>query len=668
MTARLSVVCVIVLVLGLVVRWVHLASCVLLLGGGAMLLLAGRSDRPTAVAWEARIVRAARALAVMAILSGLAALAHQTITLEGRAHAALEPAAVLRVLVHTQSGHVWLLRHGLLLVLAAFLLVRAELRDRLDWRAARGEAALLAAAALGLIAAAGHAAAVEPGTAAAILADVAHLLATGVWLGALPALALLLAAASREDGADARPYAVLAARRFSRWALVLVLALIGSGIVNALGEIGTIAGLLGTTHGRLLLAKLALFVPLLILARVNRRLVPALSGAAATVGRPAMRRLSRGVAAEAALGVVILAVVTVMTVTPPARHEQPVWPLHFRLSYDNVIVDPALRPQVLVGSQLAVLGVVGLLAALLLRRTLRLPVGAGAAVLLVSGLAVALPPLVSDAYPTTYQRPGVPYHASAIADGGRLYTADCAACHGPDGAGDGPAGRWMTPRPANLRGHHVSLHTAGDLFWWITYGLRQMPAFGARLTEEQRWDLVNYLRVLSAADAARALAPTVEPDRPRIVAPDFSFSVGPAPPRALKDYRGRRIVLLVLYTLPASRPRLVDLAQRYDVLVPLGVEIIAVPTDGAPDAIRRLGGEPPMLFPVVTDGAPDITVTYGLFARAPHAEFLVDRQGYLRTRWAAADGARGDIDRLLADVQRLNEEKVVDPAPAEHVH
>jgi putative copper resistance protein D len=124
----------------------------------------------------------------------------------------------------------------------------------------------------------------------------------------------------------------------------------------------------------------------------------------------------------------------------------------------------------------------------------------------------------------------------------------------------------------------------------------------------------------------------------------------------------------VLYTLPASRARLVELAQRYDVLVPLGVEIIAAPIDGAPDAIRRLGGQPPILFPVVTDGALDIAAAYGLFARAPHAEFLVDRQGYLRSRWAATDGARGDVERLLADVQRLNEEKVVGPAPAEHVH
>ncbi len=656
------------LVLGFAVRWAHLVACVLLLGGVGMLLLAGRSDRPTALAWETRVIRACRALAVLALLTGLAALAHQTVILEGRAHAALEPAALLRLALQTQGGHVWLVRHGLLLVLAAFLLLRADLRDRLDWRAARGEAVLLSLVALGLVAAAGHAAAVEPGTATAILADAVHLVAGGLWLGALPALALLLAAAGREAGADARPYAVLAARRFSRWALLLVLALAASGVVNTLFEVGSVAGLLGTRHGRLLLLKLALFAAMLVLAALHRRRLPVLSGEAASVGRPAMLRLGRTILLEAALGLAVLGVTTVMSVTPPARHEAPVWPLGFRLSYENVAAAPELRPQVLVGSQLAVLGLVGVLAALVLRRTLRLPVLAGAGVVLVAGLTIAVPPLITDAYPTTYQRPAVPYQASSIAGGARLFAADCARCHGPEGAGDGPDGRGLMPRPANLRGHHVALHTAGDLFWWITYGRRQMPPFGARLEEEQRWDVVNFLRTLSAADAARALTPTVEPGRPRIVAPDFTFAVGPTPARALKDYRGRRIVLVVLYTLPASRARLARLAERYDVLVPLGVEIIAVPTDAAPDAIGKLGGTPAVYFPVVTDGAPDILTSYRLFTPAPHAEFLVDRQGYLRALWSAAGEPQADVERLLSDVQRLNEEKVVEPAPAEHVH
>ena len=132
--------------------------------------------------------------------------------------------AVLMLLAALAGG-------GLLILLAAFLAVRLEVRDRTDWRAARGEVALLGLLALGLIAGASHAAAVEPGTAAAIAADVLHLAAAGVWVGGLAPLALLLHLASREAGADARPYAVLAARRFSRAALAVVLILISIALM-----------------------------------------------------------------------------------------------------------------------------------------------------------------------------------------------------------------------------------------------------------------------------------------------------------------------------------------------------------------------------------------------------------------------------------------------------
>jgi len=654
-------------VVGLLPRWLHLASSVFLVGGAALLLLAGPTDRPTARRWESWILLAGGVFVPLALVTALVTVAVQTAVLEGRASAALEPAALTRLLTQTQGGIVWLVRGGLLILLGAFLALRAEIRDRADWRAARGQIALLGTLALGLIAGASHAAAAEPGTAAAIAADVVHLAAAGVWIGGLPALALLLWLAGRAAGADARPYAVLAARRFSRVALALVSTLILSGLWSTWVQVGSVAGLLGTRHGRLLLVKLLAFATMLVLAALNRRLIPALGGDAATVGRPAMRRLSRFVAAEAALGLFVLAVVVAMTVTPPARHEQPTWPLSFRLTLDNLVAAPDFRTQVIVGGQVAVLGVVALLASLALRR-LRLPVLAGGAVVLVAGLAIALPPLVSDAYPTTFQRPGVAYQASSIAAGKALFAEHCAVCHGRRGAGDGPAAATLQRRPPDLRAHHVALHTAGDIFWWISHGRPPMPAFADRLDADARWHLVNYLRALAAADAARLLGPAVDPERPWLVAPDVGFTVGPEFSRALRDYRGRRIVLLVLYTLPASRARLVELAEAYGLLGALEVEIIAVPTDAAPDAIRRLAGWPPILYPIVTDGAQEIVDTYGLFSPAPHAEFLVDRQGYLRAIVAAAGDPRRDPNLLLAEVQRLNEEKTAPPPPAEHVH
>ena len=654
-------------VAGLLARWLHLASSVFLVGGAALLLMAGRSDRPTACRWESCILAGGRVLALVALAAALGAVAYQTAVLEGRAGAAVDPEALARVLTQTRGGIVWLVRAGLLVLLVAFLAIRVELRARADWQALRGQVALLGAVALGLVAAASHAAAVEPGAAAAIAADVVHLIAGGVWIGGLPALALLLRLAGHDAGADARPFAVLTARRFSRVALALVGAVTASGVWNAWVQIGSIAGLLGTRHGHLLLIKLAAFIAMLVLAAVNRRVIRALGGEAVAVGRPAMRRLSRLVTGEAALALVILGVVAAMTVTPPARHEQPTWPLTYRLTLDNLVAAPDVRGQVLVGSQVAILGLVALLAALALRR-LRLPLLAGGVVVLAAGGAIAVPPLVSDAYPTTYRRPDVAYQAASIAAGKALFGEHCAVCHGPRGAGDGPAAPTLQPRPPDLRAHHVTLHTAGDIFWWISTGRPPMPAFGDRLDADARWHLVNYLRVLSAADVSRLLGPSVLAEPLGIVAPDFAFTVGPEYARSLKDYRGSKIVLLVLYTLPTSRARLVELAEAYGTLGSLEVEIVAVPTDADPEAIRRLASWPPIFYPIVTDGAREIVDTYGLFSAAPHAEFLIDRQGYLRAVVATRGEPRRDPSLLLNEVRTLNAETVTPPPPAEHVH
>jgi copper resistance protein D len=75
----------------------------------------------------------------------------------------------------------------------------------------------------------------------------------------------------------------------------------------------------------------------------------------------------------------------------------------------------------------------------------------------------------------------------------------------------------------------------------------------------------------------------------------------------------------------------------------------------------------PLLYPVVTEGAADIVEAYALFGRAAHAEFLVDRQGYLRARWLS-DGGAPVLNTVLAEVQELNAEKTLAPLPAEHVH
>src|SRR5437763_2271949 len=63
--------------LGLAVRFIHLAGIILLVGAAATLLLAGRSDRPTARRWEARVLDPPRAVGVLTAAPGLAAAAAQ---------------------------------------------------------------------------------------------------------------------------------------------------------------------------------------------------------------------------------------------------------------------------------------------------------------------------------------------------------------------------------------------------------------------------------------------------------------------------------------------------------------------------------------------------------------------------------------------------------------
>jgi mono/diheme cytochrome c family protein len=91
----------------------------------------------------------------------------------------------------------------------------------------------------------------------------------------------------------------------------------------------------------------------------------------------------------------------------------------------------------------------------------------------------------------------VPSQVTSVNAGYRLYQANCAACHGVDGNGGGPLAGTTEVQPPSLRAH-LSDHSDGDLFYWISNGLPGgMPAWSDRLSETERWHLVNYLRSLN---------------------------------------------------------------------------------------------------------------------------------------------------------------------------
>jgi copper resistance protein D len=681
-------------VLSLAIRSIHLGASLFLAGLFTFLLVVARpafqasKEEGASVfnAFDGQVLRFAGWSLLVLLLTGLLGLWVQLATATGRPLGqALTPDALWGLLASTQYGHVWVMRMALMALLSGILWLRDQERDRQDWWAMRLEVTGLTLTILVAQAGMGHSATGE-GMALVfqVLADALHLVATGVWLGSLPLLALLLKWGRRSDDRSAAQIAAEATRRFSILAVASMSLIVFSGLANAWELVGNVPALVGTTYGRVLLLKVSLLLPLLALAALNLRgetprLRQAVADPESKDAGPVLHRLRRNILGELLLGSFILLLVGAMGVLPPAVHEQPTWPFSVRLSWEAAKDVPGVRSSVAIGVQVSMFGLFAALIALITH--VRRWSWIASAGLLTVGLGVALwlPKLTVDAYPTTYVRPAVPYNAPSIANGLQLYREHCATCHGEEGYGDGPAAAGLRPHPADLTAQHTADHTAGDIFWWLTYGKpgTAMPGYHERLSEEERWDLINVVRMLSAAEQSRALGPIVSADL-RIVAPDFSYSTDFGESRALKDFRGRDHVLLVFFSLPQSRQRLMQLQALYAQIRPLSVEILGLPYERLTQEVQRLS----LAFPLLHDGASEAVSTYALFrhslspaSSAPdsplpaHLEFLVDRQGYLRGRWLPDQGIGwGDPEQLLAAINVLMNEKRPALPPDLHVH
>jgi mono/diheme cytochrome c family protein len=81
-----------------------------------------------------------------------------------------------------------------------------------------------------------------------------------------------------------------------------------------------------------------------------------------------------------------------------------------------------------------------------------------------------------------------------------LYRNDCAKCHGINGDGKKPQDSMYSysTKPTNFTDAKlVDAMSDGEIFWKITNGRKPMPSFKIRLTDEQRWELVNLIRVFA---------------------------------------------------------------------------------------------------------------------------------------------------------------------------
>jgi len=86
---------------------------------------------------------------------------------------------------------------------------------------------------------------------------------------------------------------------------------------------------------------------------------------------------------------------------------------------------------------------------------------------------------------------------ATLLQGKDLYKKNCLMCHGEAGRGDGPATKFVKPAPADISNAAAQDRmTDGEIFWKITVGQKPMPAFGKKLSEDDRWKVVGFVRTL----------------------------------------------------------------------------------------------------------------------------------------------------------------------------
>jgi hypothetical protein len=84
------------------------------------------------------------------------------------------------------------------------------------------------------------------------------------------------------------------------------------------------------------------------------------------------------------------------------------------------------------------------------------------------------------------------FNDSTRGAGESTFTLNCKSCHGDPGKGTN--NQQMKPMPKDPASAEYQKHTDGDLFYIITTGKGLMPSFQNALTENQRWDVISYVR------------------------------------------------------------------------------------------------------------------------------------------------------------------------------
>jgi putative copper resistance protein D len=458
----------------------------------------------------------------------------------------------------------------------------------------------------------------------------------------------------------------VAHRLAERWSLVakIAMGLVAlSGLALAWENVGSFPNLLATPYGRYLTLKLAFLCAVLLLA---------LSLARYITRQPKeefdTRWYGRIGAYEAGCGMALLMLATWIGAINPASHETDLyWPLPFRISYIATWGQKveAFTPIWWWG----VAGLVLALAALVIwfappARSWRMKAAPAAA---AASVVAALVSLSTEAYTDTYNDPTQDYTSESVARGYAHFQEHCVSCHGPMGEANGPLAKDLKNAqgvaivPADLTAPHVGTHTIGDIFHWLTFGGQSgvMPNFKEQLDVDDRWDVINYLLVLSYTQRSRFLGPSGIIQW--LIAPDFQLIDPKEEVTTLFKLRGTpTLISFARCRLQGEEAK--ELASSLQIAAQTartaGAHHVTIYDGDCPqDAKGREASHPRSVETAysVVNRLPNVPYT----TEIAEAHFLVDRSGYVRARFQHFTPDNGGTAQLRARVAALAKEPIV---------
>jgi mono/diheme cytochrome c family protein len=77
-----------------------------------------------------------------------------------------------------------------------------------------------------------------------------------------------------------------------------------------------------------------------------------------------------------------------------------------------------------------------------------------------------------------------------------VFTKNCSACHGKTGLGDGVKARALKNFPGDFTKAAFQGLADGEIFYKTKTGRDEMPKYEGKLTDDDIWNVVNYVRTL----------------------------------------------------------------------------------------------------------------------------------------------------------------------------